>query len=556
MFQETLSNYTKWNRALWDFLSAGLPLGARLYLSIDDNALRHIGQSENAVSDFEETIRLHCVFNSTVALRRLRHTDTQTGDVPLYLAFLCAMALAAHRMGDDDAHPNDFFLHFNKILGISAEGRPNGLENGAEEELWLAWERWLLQKGYLPTATKEKRYIDYAISQALIRQADRDSLWRYFNSMPSRNPLSEDEVILRLKSEAQRDSLRLTKHLKNLLRQEDERYESVLESIRELYETWLYTEPSERRNVSQTVVRSTLSAGLYRHSDFFSGEVRYLLFPRQPRHAKLTNAVVVRQGEQPLLEERSGWFEPLWNAPVTAQELNEGASYPIKQGGNYRRLNLPKRDFWLLTQDEEGTSVFATWYKRPELGTRIILLCQTRLESLLSDFANEDVLRYQKRALAHLDGWAEYEIRLTSDVAAWNQVWHQIRREEAQVLAQALRPRQNLTLTLSGGLADPQSGSWLTEALPAVTIYALKPRAQFCIKQLGRENDVEIHTASLETGKAHPLPKLSEGTYELVASCDSLSARRILRVSSWDALQPARTCDTASAELPWSWAYG
>ncbi|MFN7209998.1 MAG: hypothetical protein ACK4P1_06345 [Aggregatilineales bacterium] len=522
-------NYDAWNQKLLEYLTAGVPTGSPIYLTIDDEALKEIGASEEAIKDFEEAVGERCLFNGRVKVPRPPMFGQPRDEAPPYLAFLCAMALAAHRMGDE-AHPNDFFVHFNKILRLQDhQGRPPGLENGVEEDLWKDWERWLLARGYQPTARRSSnKYIEYAISQALLRQTDRDNLWRYFNL--SRTS-SEDELIARLHREADNDALTLTQHLKRLLRARDERYESVLDAIRELYEAWSLSEPSERQRTGARVARSTLSAGLYRREDFCTGEVAYLIFPYQPRHVRLANARVIRDGEQPLVEERSGYFEPLWDAPVTLAELNDGANYELRGGGNYRRLNLPARPFWLLTQDDEGTHVFATWRKRPELGVPLILLGRADLESDLTRFKAEDMLSYEKRALPNLNGWYEYHLTLTSDIAAWNKA------KGDQALIGALRPRQNLSIALSGGLADPRGGAWLTNTLPQVTVYALEAEATLSIKRAG--NDKVLHQLTLLTGEPHNLPDLAAGNYELHVTCGGSIKMRPLRVIDWRELMPA-----------------
>jgi hypothetical protein len=525
-------HYTEWNQKLLEYLTAGLPLGARLYLTIDDEALRTIGGlagiAEGAVEDFETAIRDHCTFRGCVNLNHLSPDTTQrSDDAPPYLAFLCAMALAAHRMGDN-ARPNNFFVHFNRILCLSTEGRPCGLEGELEEILWSYWADWLRERGYTPTAQKHgSRYIDYAISQALLRQTDRNNLWRYFNLLPRQ--LSEDELLARLQRDAQNNAPTLTEHLKILLNAQDERYESVLEAVRELYEAWALTEPSERQRTASVAMRSTLSAGLYRREDFFTGAVDYLIFPYQPRHLRLEGAYVNRNGKQALIEERRGYFEPLWDAPISLAELENGARYPIQGGGSYRQLNLPKRAFWLLTRDDEGTNIFATWRKHPELGAPFILLGRADLEKELETFEAKDMLTYTKRDLQNLSGWCEYHLTLTSDIAAWKEA------EGDQALIQALRPRQNLTLALSSGLADPRSGAWLTNALPQVVIYALEPEAQLSIQQAQHV----IHQLTLQTGKPHSLPDLRAGIYDLVVTCGGLESRRSLRINDWSALTPA-----------------
>ncbi len=522
-------NYDEWNQKLLEYLTAGVPTGSPIYLTIDDEALQEIGASEGAVKDFEMAIQERCLFKGRVKVPRPPTPNQPRDEAPPYLAFLCAMALAAHRMGDD-AHPNNFFVHFNKILDLrDHQGRSPGLEHGLEEDLWKDWEKWLLARGYQPTARRSSnKYVEYAISQALLRQTDRDNLWRYFN-MPSR-PLSEDELIARLHREADNNAPTLTQHLKRLLRARDERYESVLDAIRELYEDWLLSEPSERQRTGARMARSTLSAGLYRREDFFTGEVAYLIFPYQPRHVRLTNARVIRHAEQPLVEERSGYFEPLWNAPVTRAELDNGANYELRGGGNYRRLNLPARPFWLLTQDDEGTQIFATWRKRPELGVPLILLGRADLERDLKSFEHEDMLSYEKRDLRNLNGWCEYHLTLTSDIAAWNKA------KGDQALIQALRPRQNLSIALSGGLADPRGGAWLVGTLPQVTVYALESEATLSIKQAG--SDRAIHQLTLPTGEAHNLPDLAAGNYELHVTCGGSTKTRPLRVIGWRELTP------------------
>src|SRR5262249_42532244 len=106
--------------------------------------------------------------------------------LPRCVGFLSAMVLAAHDMGDDTAAGElNYFYRLRRGFNPRSEehGMPNWLTDAygqrLEESLWLSWNDWLLANGWESTAVHgnpNTKYINFPISQALLRDGDRERL--------------------------------------------------------------------------------------------------------------------------------------------------------------------------------------------------------------------------------------------------------------------------------------------------------------------------------------------------------------------------------------------
>ncbi|MHC5828033.1 MAG: hypothetical protein ACYT04_72120, partial [Nostoc sp.] len=109
--------------------------------------------------------------------------------LPQGVAFLGAMVLAANEMVDEEEiSEENYFKRLKAVLGLptSENGRPPGMKFGkqGEEPLWEDWNLWLMINGFMPSAHRGcggRIYINYSISQSLVRRTDKNRLVQLFN---------------------------------------------------------------------------------------------------------------------------------------------------------------------------------------------------------------------------------------------------------------------------------------------------------------------------------------------------------------------------------------
>ncbi|MHC5719455.1 MAG: hypothetical protein ACYTX0_47260, partial [Nostoc sp.] len=172
----------------------------------------------------------------------------------------------------------------------SEDGRPLGMKFGIkdEEPLWREWNNWLMTNGFMPSGHRGRggrtTYINYPISQSLLRRTDKNRLVQLFNEKQWTPQWDAMTLFACVRREAQR----LSTHLNQLLTDNRERYEAVAESIHEVYEQW---QAQGRPAVVKAGVRNwsrNIFAGLYRTEDPFFGDVNYYPYPKQVRGWELS----------------------------------------------------------------------------------------------------------------------------------------------------------------------------------------------------------------------------------------------------------------------------
>lgn len=100
---------------------------------------------------------------------------------PPFSALLATLSLAAERMrADEDYSAQNYYERLFEVLGIEADSRKTSLKSNARSmlPLWQALNLWLQEHDFdfgRPTAKRinDWAYVSYALSQALVRDADR-----------------------------------------------------------------------------------------------------------------------------------------------------------------------------------------------------------------------------------------------------------------------------------------------------------------------------------------------------------------------------------------------
>ena len=560
-----MPEYRQWNKAIAEYFSAGLPAGASFYLSVDDDTLTDIGEkhfgvkpNSDYVSDFQKAVQEFCVRGIEKRVSFVSISDEPKGGrTPNCIAFLGAMVLAAHWMdSNDSAAENNYFTRLREVLGMSMDstGRPSGLTPPApEERLWIIFNNWIRVNGWLPSAERAqdmpRRYINYPISQALLRQGDKGRLEDKLRTQGKRNLDWEQISIWFLESAADFP----TSYLRNLAEEArdtvNERFQAIIEAVYEVY-LQIDWNQSAASTYSGNQIRNQrrLTAGLYRDSDPIWGTVSYFLYPRKPNRLT-TQSLLVTDGEnsEQLLEERIGRFRPIpWLVDPAG-----GKTYRVLGDSDISELILPNRDFWILIRDpyDESSGVFASWGK-PVHGEPFLLLCKRRYGYQLEALQKSGLLTWERweELSEPYNGWVEYrDCRILS--TNWNEISEMLRFPIFQPLLYELQPRTRASISLRGGLrSGRQRNTWIVGYLPKLVIASDKVVSVFII-------DVSQPNSPLMDEQVNPdelieLPALTPGEYSIEVLVSGKRAdRRIFRVIDWEILEPVKSSESFGARV-------
>lgn len=551
-----MANYGEWNKAIIEYFVGGLPAGATVYLSVDDDALRDIGHryfgreiGSRSVEDFEAAVRSKCVIGGQINLDDI--SGVGPDELPCGVAFLAAMVLAGYRMAEDDdeeerVRDTNYFMRLREVFGFTGKGRPPGLQHaGVEEPLWETWNRWILQKGWLPSAgyglDTVNRYRNYPLSQSLLREGDKERLEDVLRGERA-GGLNRDWDHDRLGTWLRvRGSVLLStrRKFRELIQESDpKRYDAFVDAVYEVYASMDWTQEAARvRHARGLITQRRLTAGLYRHEDILAGTISYSLYPRQPKRSQRgANLELIKDGETyPLQEERPGWFFPQhW-----PEDPSGGVPYKVEGDPLIQELVLPERGFWVLVRDPEspGSGVFANW-GQPEVGQTFLLLCREEYADQLQILKDENLLAWDHELplTGPYGGWVEYrECMVVSP--DWGGVLPQ--KED---LYDALKPELSASVTLVGGLkvVDQAGGAWLEGLQPEVKITSFDDRlVRIKITNITRPEEPPIELDATTNKTVRDLPQLSPGVY-LLQVVEIRGGKQVpprsLRIIGWDSL--------------------
>jgi len=528
-----MTTYQDWNRAILEYVTGGQPVGSHIYLSIDEDALTEIGDElgiAEARKDFLVAVRHHCLMNGRVTISRLHLQNND--DLLLCVGFLATMVLAAHEMSEDEEiSPANYFTRLNQILGFGEEsGRPPGLNTGVEEPLWQHWNSYLQQKGYIPTAKPgsdgPQRYIRYPISQALLREADKEHLWRHFSNRNWPTYLDEDLVTARIR----RDVEMLNRHLYTLLHDEDlSRREAASQAIFDVYDDWRTAGGMSRSRRQRHRRRKQLfSAGIYREFDPFLGSCTYFLLPKSRRSQLQLATLHYNDSAHPLKPDHNGQIPPLF--ALSAEELTHGLSATIQIGTETQPFDLPDRDFWILVPEPDfpESGIYGSW-GRPELGQSFILLCRESLQDDMSHLSDEGLIKWQGQTAVALDnypGWLEYR-----GLMVVSEAWSGVHIEDTD-LYESLRPHATVGISLRGGLRLSHSMSWLVGHGPEILIRSFHASVELNVIDLNSNREVKSQMVSRDEPVTFEWNEANDYQIEVVAG--EQTSERFVRIVDWE----------------------
>lgn len=538
-----MSTYSEWNNSIIEYFISRTPMGSKIYLSLNDDVLELIGNSweiepshQSWTQNFCEAVKNRVVMGDRIDLESISYVEN---DYPKYVAFLGLMVLAATQMADDEKiNQTNYFRRLREIIGLPLDGqtRPRGLRITSEGEapevnLWKSWNQWLVKCGFTPTAEEGKgpsRYINYPISQTLLRNADRDRLIELFSEKQWRTYWDEQTLFTKVANEYHK----LSKHLKKLI-DDRQRYEAVAEAIHNTYEQWL-SNGSVKKQAGYRLGRQwkrQLYAGLYRTEDFL-GNIEYYLHPKQQKGRLLNSLEIIRNGETyPLKEDRVGWYLPV-GTPLTAKEISEGRVYSVNPNIQVNNLVLPNKDFWILVPDPDNpaSGVYASW-GAPKLGEPFIILFKDFIFSDLQRLRDENLIQWEgdretKYEVFSGSNW--YEIHNCQILSQrWDAVFVQ-----SPELKNALQPTTKLSISCSGGLKIPKINSWIKDYPPQITVFAFHPTVELNVSL----SNTSIFKQSCPSNTAIRIEFPSSGNFLVQASCQGQSAQRLVKLVDWESI--------------------
>lgn len=251
--------YVEVNAALNDYFFSGRFEMQPVYLDLEDEA-----ESELTNALGMERDKLESFIGSCVALSlRLDRTNPYLDHEnwlkewskmdrripPPFTALLCALSIAAERMGaDKSVADSNYYERLFELFEVKDSTNQTKFRTQAKrtEKFWKALNFWLIKNDFMrgrPTARSLMRgwkYAGYALSQALVRDTDRKrfaSLFEINNLLPD-DPISETDMNLFINEWMAIDgSIGPTTQLRKLWAIEDIRERVVVAAIDAL-ETW------------------------------------------------------------------------------------------------------------------------------------------------------------------------------------------------------------------------------------------------------------------------------------------------------------------------------
>ena len=380
------------------------------------------------------------------------------------------------------------------------------------------------------------RYINYPLSQALLREADKEVIESLFREKERLRGLSRVWDRDTVGSWVRKQQFG-AKYLRELIQESDfRRYEAITDVIYDLYVSIDWDQEMETEPGVRSIGQRRLTAYLCREEDFITGNINYHLYPRQLRQFSGGTLEVIQNGHKHLLrEQRQGWFMPL--SPV---DPAGGVLYEVTGHSQIKELVLPERNFWILVRDPENedSGVFAGW-GRPGLGETFILLCRKEYAEQMEFFKDEALFNWD-HSYPIDEEWIEYrECMIISP--SWEGMI-----PERQDLYDALKPNVSATISLKGGLRAPNQGGWMEGYAPEMTIIAFDDSVNLKLLDTSSPEEPIMHQL-VDTNKPMSIPSLAPGVYLFeVYSLGKLVTRRSLQILPWDSLdcpQPKQPFD-------------
>ena len=213
----TSSEYAEVNTALNDYFFNGrfemLPVYLDLEGDAEDELTEVLGVDLDELGDFiglcaSQSLRFDKADPYSDHIEWLKDwSRTGRQEPPPFTALLASLSIAAERMGtNENFSPNNYYERLFELLGVKGATNQQKLKQYAKStrQFWRALNLWLSENDFLlgrPTAkalVSHWQYASYALSQALVRDADRkrfSGLFEAYGLVPG-DPVPEAEMVL------------------------------------------------------------------------------------------------------------------------------------------------------------------------------------------------------------------------------------------------------------------------------------------------------------------------------------------------------------------------
>lgn len=416
-------------------------------------------------------------------LKEWSKTGRQTP--PPFTALLCALSIAAERMGaDEDFSPNNYYKRLCGLFNVKGETNQRKLSQYGKStrKFWKALNLWLTENDFMlgrPTAKvliPHWKYVSYALSQALVRDADRkkfESLFETYHLLPGELIPKAEMVLLIYDWMTNRGSTGPTVWLRTLWEAGSIRDRVVTAAIDTL-ETW-----KNPTHVSSEGPRSAQ----------FRWLLNFTSFPRQRIHLSLA---VMRGGQEESLKPSSASTHP-----EARLFLNKGNDPDIHFLGPSKSISL---DLLLLQSREfigDKSGISYNYLAKP-----IIPLARSpdgpgyKEVSRVSLFDEHIVLchgNWLKKVKEHLSKCARpgYKVIGPSDMQGIPNNWHILREveiirsdENATDNLYALNPIDDGAAVVCVDGLELDYKIWHVDARPVLKATTEKPN---CILEISKE---------------------------------------------------------------------
>lgn len=219
MPQSSVAAYLRLNEAVRDVFFDGRYQQRPVYLEIADDRVEELASKLKVSEDeLEEYIGLVVAESfghghADPYAWHLQETkkwarDHEPDEAPPYLGVLALLSLAAERMRDDgEFSSNNYYTRLIEILRAEGTSLANRVKTHARStrSFWRSLNQWLSENDFelgRPTAMQVNSwaYVSYALSQALVRDADRQRFHSLFreNDLSPLDEVSVSEMLLLL----------------------------------------------------------------------------------------------------------------------------------------------------------------------------------------------------------------------------------------------------------------------------------------------------------------------------------------------------------------------